>query len=110
MNKQLGNFMGFVRNHGVVGLAVGLAIGTQVGKVVDDIVKGLIDPVVGFIIGSQDGLREASFTITAGDRSMTIGWGLVLSSLITLLAVAAVIYYVVMGLKLDRLDKKDDKK
>jgi hypothetical protein len=32
-------------------------------------------------------------------------WGAVLSSLIVLLAVSAVIYYVVMGLKLDKLDK-----
>lgn len=106
MNKQLKGFMDFVRDHGVVGLAVGLAIGTQVGATVETIVKGLIDPVVGFIIGDTEGLSAAAFTLTAGDRSMTIMWGAVLSAMITLLAVSALIYYVVMGLKLDKVDKK----
>jgi large conductance mechanosensitive channel len=106
MNKQLKGFMDFVRAHGVVGLAVGLAIGTQVGEVVTTLVKGFIDPIVGFIIGDTAGLSAAEFTITAGDRSMTIMWGAVVSALITLLAVSGVIYYIVMGLKLDKVDKK----
>lgn len=108
MKKSLGGFMEFVRTHGVVGLAVGLAIGTQVGKVVTDIVNGLINPIVGFVLGNKEGLESATWYVEAGDRSMTIGWGLVVSSLITLLAVSAVIYYAVHGLKLDRLDKKKD--
>ncbi len=106
MKKQLSGFMEFVRAHGVVGLAVGLAIGTQVGSAVETIVKGLIDPLVGFIIGDTQGLSAADFTISAGTRSMTIMWGSIVSALITLLAVSALIYFVVMGLKLDKADKK----
>lgn len=110
MNKQLKGFMDFVRTQGVVGLAVGLAIGVQVGKMVDALVSGLIDPIIGFIIGNQDGLAAAKWTIveasTPDGRSLVIGWGAIVSSLITLLAVAAVIYYVVHGLKLDKADKK----
>ncbi|MEK7059926.1 MAG: MscL family protein [Patescibacteria group bacterium] len=102
MNKQLKGFLSFVQQHGVVGLAVGLAIGTQVGATVSVIVKGVIDPVVGFIIGDTAGLSAAKFTFTAGDRSMTILWGAVASSLITLLAVSALIYFFVTGLKLDK--------
>ena len=109
MNKQLKGFMDFVRTHGVVGLAVGLAIGTQVGKAVESIVENLINPVVGFILGDTKGLQELHFTVDAGSRSMTIGWGAVLSSLITLIAVSAVIYWVVNGLKLDKIDKSDKK-
>ncbi len=111
MHKELLKFMHFVREHGVVGLAVGLAIGTQVGDTVKTIVEGVINPIVGFVIGNVDGLQAAKFTISAGERSMTIMWGSVLSALITLLAVSAVIYYVVIGLKLDKADKStDDKK
>lgn len=106
MNKQLKGFMDFVKAHGVVGLAVGLAIGAQVGTTVNVIVKNVIDPIVGFIVGNTDGLSAASFTIEAGSRSMTIGWGAVISSLITLLAVSAVVYFVVTGLKLDKDGKK----
>lgn len=105
MNKQLKNFMGFVKSHGVVGLAVGLAIGVQVGQVVETIVEQLINPIVGFVVGDTKGLEQLDFTITAGSRAMTIGWGAIVSALITLLAVSAVIYWVVTGLKLDKKDK-----
>lgn len=40
---------------------------------------------------------------------MTIGWGAIVSSLIVLLAISAIIYVVVNGLKLDKIDKKSDK-
>lgn len=106
MSKQFKEFMNFVRNQGVVGLAVGLAIGTQVGVVVKTIVEKLINPIVGFIVGDTKGLEQLDFTIDAGNRSMTIGWGAILSSLIILVAVSAVIYLVVNGFKLDKPGKK----
>lgn len=118
VGKQLAGFMDFVRTQGVVGLAVGLAIGTQAGATVKAIVEGFINPIVEFIVGSQDGLLNAKWNIigpdsnttnywlTLGQRELVVSWGAILSSLITLLAVAAVIYFVVKGLKLDKLDKK----
>jgi large conductance mechanosensitive channel len=102
-------FMDFVRKQGVVGLAVGLAIGTQAGKAVEAIVVGFINPIVSFLVGSSTGLLQAKWTVISDwhGRSLVFSWGLILSSLITLVAVAAVIYYVVHGFRLDRLDKKD---
>lgn len=105
MNKQLKGFMDFVKAHGVVGLAVGLAIGTQVGDVVKTIVENLINPIVGFIVGDTKGLEQLEFTISAGSRAMTIGWGAILSALVTLLAVSGVVYWVVTALKLDKTSK-----
>ena len=102
MNKQVRDFVSFIKDQGVVGLAIGLAIGAQVGVTVTAIVKGVIDPIVGFIIGDTAGLSAAKFTITAGDRSMTILWGSIVSSLITLIAVSALVYFFVTGLKLDK--------
>lgn len=112
MNKQLKGFMDFVREQGVVGLAVGLAIGTAAGATVKAIVDGLINPIVGFIIGGNDLSKLVWNTgLTRSGTELVIAWGVVVNSIITLLAVAAVIYYVVHGLKLDKLDKKkDDKK
>lgn len=110
MNKQLKGFMDFVREQGVVGLAVGLAIGTQAGKAVEALVKGLINPIVSFIVGDTKGLEDATWTVYKGtERQLVFGWGGIVSALITLVAVAAVIYYVVHGLKLDKLDRKKDK-
>jgi large-conductance mechanosensitive channel len=107
---KVNGFMTFIREQGVVGLAVGLAIGTQAGAAVKAIVEGFINPLVAFIVGSQDGLLEAKWTVVTDwhDRTLVFGWGLVVSALITLIAVAAVIYYVVKGLRLDKLDKKKD--
>ena len=112
MSKQLKNFMQFVREQGVVGLAVGLAIGTQAGKAVESIVTGLINPLVGFIVGGSN-LADFKWEIVkrSGDsgRQLTIYWGSVVDGLIKLIAVAAVIYFVIHGLKLDKLDKKKEK-
>lgn len=114
---KLGGFMDFVRTQGVIGLAVGLAIGTQANSTVKAIVEGFINPIVGFIVGSPKGLTASTWNVIGqntasttywlniGDRQLVIGWGAILSSLITLLAVAAVIYFVVKGFKLDKLDK-----
>lgn len=121
MNKNLRGFMDFVREQGIVGLAVGLAIGVQVGQAVQSFVDGIIDPFISFILGSGTSLENATWNVvgddtikidywfTFGDRYLIIGWGKVVSALIVLLAVAAVIYYVVHGLKLDRMDKKEEK-
>lgn len=110
LSKQFKGFMTFVREHGVVGLAVGLAIGTQVGVVVKTIVEGLVNPVVAFILGSTASLESAHWVVVYDwyGRTLDFKWGQVLSALITLLAVSAVIYYAVHGLRLDKLDKKKD--
>ncbi len=101
-------FMDFIRTQGVVGLAVGLAIGTAAGDTVKKLVTAFIDPVVQLIVGSQEGLQAASFTVTIGDRQGEFLYGAFISSLITLLAVAFVVYALVHFLKLDKLDKKKD--
>jgi large conductance mechanosensitive channel len=104
-----GGFMTFVREQGVVGLAVGLAIGTAAGASVKQIVDGLINPIVGFLIGGVD-LKNLSWVIvkanSQGKGGLELDWGAVLSSLITLLATALVIYWLIHVAKLDRLDKK----
>lgn len=106
MNKQLAGFMQFVREQGVVGLAVGLAIGLAATDTVAKLVEGFINPIIALIVGSQDGLRAATWTVEIGDRSADFAWGAFVSSAIVLLATALVIYLIVHYAKLDRLDKK----
>lgn len=101
-------FMNFVREQGVVGLAVGLAIGTAAGASVKQIVEGFVNPAINLIVGSQEGLMAAKWHVEIGDRTADFAWGAVLSSLITLIATALVIYWAVKVAKLDRLDKKKD--
>lgn len=118
--KPVHGFMEFIREQGIVGLAVGLAIGTQANATVKTMVEGFINPIVGFIVGSPTALaaatwnvvgvdtRQTDYWFTLGNRTLVFGWGAVLGSLITLLAVLAVIFYVVKGLKLDKIDKKKE--
>lgn len=106
MKKQLGGFLEFVREQGVIGLAIGLAIGTQAALLVKDIVSSIIDPIIGLIIGNPDGLRAAVWKVEIAGRSAVFTIGNLVYSLIVFLAVCVVVYLVVHGLKLDRLDKK----
>lgn len=106
--RALAGFVEFIREKGVVGLAVGLAIGTAATGLVTQIVSAVITPLVGLLLG-KDGISSLDFTVTIGSRSETFLIGDLLDALIKFMAVAAVIYFVVMGLKLDRLDKKADK-
>jgi large conductance mechanosensitive channel len=109
--SQLTDFFDFVRQQGVVGLAIGLAIGTAAGATVKQIVDGLINPIVGFIIGGID-LTQLTWVVIKpgvnGKGGLTFGWGAILSSIITLLATAFVIYWIIHVSKLDKLDKKKD--
>ncbi len=106
-NSHIGGFAEFIREQGV-GLAFGLAIGTAAGDTVKKLVQGFISPVVQFIVGSQKGLEAASTHIEIAGRSADFAWGAFVSSLITLVATAFVIYLIIHFLKLDRLDKKKD--
>ena len=109
--KEAGGFLTFVREQGVIGLAVGLAIGTAAGAAVKQIVDGFINPIVGFLIGGID-LAKLKWVIVAarpdGTGGLALGWGAILSALITLIATALVIYALVHFAKLDRIDKKKD--
>jgi large conductance mechanosensitive channel len=101
-------FMNFVREQGIVGLAVGLALGTAAGASVKTIVDQFISPIVALLTRGVD-LNSLKWVITpgtAGQKEVAIGYGTILSSFITLLATAFVIYLIIHLAKLDRIDKK----
>jgi len=107
-DTHMAGFVNFIREQGVVGMAVGLAIGTAAGDTVKKLVTAFIDPLVQLIVGSQQGLQSASFTVEVAGRKGEFLYGAFISSLITLIAVAFVVYAIVHFLKLDKLDKKKD--
>jgi large conductance mechanosensitive channel len=107
VKRHIGGFMDFVRKQGVVGLAVGLAIGTQASELVKNIVSSVITPIVDLLVG-KEGLGGLTWTVHVGDRVSTFNFGLLIDSSIKFLAVALVIYFVIMGLKLNKLDKKKE--
>ncbi len=101
--------MNFVREQGVIGLAVGLAIGASAGAAVKAIVDGFISPIVGFILGGVDLSQLVWHTgLWRNGNELVIAWGAVANAMIVLLATAFVIYLLIHGLRLDKLDKKKE--
>lgn len=98
-------FVDFVKEQGVVGLAVGFILGGAVAKVVTSLVTDIINPLLGLALGKTAGLASASFRV----GSATVAYGSFLSVLLDFLVVAAVVYFVVTGLRLDKVDKKKEK-
>lgn len=96
--NALAGFMDFIRNQGVVGLAVGVILGGAVGKVVSSLVTDVVMPVVAMVLGSADGVKALSMN--------GVMYGNFMSTIIDFLIIAAVIYFGVKGLGLDKLDKK----
>ena len=106
MNKLVKDFMNFVREQGIVGIAVGIAVGLQAASLVDAIVSGFIDPLVGVILQGTS-LSSIRSTVEIGDAAPQVfGWGVILQALITFLATAFVVYFIVDKAGLTKLDKK----
>lgn len=95
-------FLDFVREQGVVGLAVGFILGGAVSKVVTALVTDVVNPILGLVLGAVGGLKTASFKIGTAE----ILYGDFLSVVIDFIVVALVVYYGIKMIGLERLDKK----
>jgi large conductance mechanosensitive channel len=91
-------FVDFVRERGVMGLAIGFVLGSSVQKVVTAFVVDIINPMIGVFMGKVDGLR----TFTVGPFLL----GDFISVSIDFAILVLIIYLVFKGLGLERLDKK----
>lgn len=90
---MLKGFKDFISRGNAIDLAVGVVIGAAFGRVIDSIVRGLIDPIVGAVLpGAADDLALESFTIGGAE----ILWGAIVSALITFLATAFAVYFLVV--------------
>ena len=91
-------FFQFIREHGVMGLALGFILGTAVSKVVISFTTDIVNPLLGIILGSADGIE----TFALGPVMI----GSFIANIIDFLIIAAVVYLIFKLLGLDRLDIK----
>lgn len=105
---QLAGFMIFVREQGVVGLAIGLVLGTQVKTLVDQMVISFINPIVGLVLPGEGTLAEKAFSLSLNGKTQDFLWGAFVSQFISFMTVAAVVYFVFKALHLEKLDKKKE--
>lgn len=103
----LQGFVDFVREQGVVGLSVGLILGIAAKSVVDSLVLNIFNPIIGmFTGGGALGDKYMCLKEVGGVCSSKLGYGKLLSDLISFMIVALIVYFVVKKLKLDKIDKK----
>jgi len=97
-------FINFIREQGVVGLAVGFILGGAVSKVVASLVSDIINPLISAALGSAGNLKDTGVQI----GSITILWGSFVATVIDFIVIALVVYFGVKILKLDKLDRKKE--
>lgn len=104
MRKELTGFLDFIRDKGVIGLAVGIIIGTVVTATVQSLVNDIFNPLIGLLLDA-DNLSQATVMVGGAE----VRWGNFVSTVIDLFIIAAVVYFGIKWLRLDKLDKKKDK-
>jgi large conductance mechanosensitive channel len=78
-----GEFMKFLREYGVIGLAIGVIIGSKAGELVKSIVDGLLMPIIGLVLPSGDWQK-----LVVGPFQV----GIVLAALINFVIVAFLVF------------------
>lgn len=95
-------FIDFIKEQGVVGLAVGFILGGAVSKLVAAIVTDIVTPILGIAMGQVASLKDAYIEVA----SAKILYGDLINTVIDFLVIALVVYFGVKVLGLDQLDKK----
>ncbi len=99
-------FMAFMKNYGVIGLALGVIIGGKVGAVVSALVDGIIMPIVGLVTPGGD-WRDLGFQLVPGNEASLIKLGAFGGALLDFLIVALLVFWFAKKvLKEDEVTKK----
>lgn len=97
-------FINFIREQGVVGLAVGFILGGAVSKVVASLVSDIINPLISVALGAAGNMKETYLIL----GPINLMWGSFVATLIDFIVIALVVYFGVKLLRLDKLDKKKE--
>jgi len=104
MGKHLKGFSDFIREQGVVGLAVGFILGGSVSKVVSSLVNDIINPLLGIFLGATSDLQSAYVQV----GTAKVMWGSFANVTIDFVVIALVVYVAVKLAQIDKLDKKKE--
>lgn len=97
-------FIEFIREKGVVGLAVGFILGGAVSKLVASFVSDIISPILALALSNVKNLQSAYIQVGAAK----IMWGSFINVFIDFIIIAFVVYFGVKIFKLDKLDRKKE--
>ncbi len=95
-------FLAFLKEYGVIGLAIAVIIGLKLGELIKSVVDQLLMPLIGIVVPGGD-WRTLGFTV-AGAR---FGVGPVLGALLDFFIVAGLVFLIAkMVLKETQVGKK----
>jgi large conductance mechanosensitive channel len=103
-------FIDFVREQGVIGLGVGFVVGTAASTLVKSMVTNIFNPLIGLAVGDKQNLAQRTICLQHGAKSCinSLSYGLVLSDLITFVLILFIVYFLIRGMKLEKIDKKKE--
>jgi large conductance mechanosensitive channel len=103
--RGLNGFRDFLKNQGVVTLAIGFILGGAISKFVSSLVIDIINPLLNTALGGVDDLASKVIKVGGG----TIHYGTFLNNGIDFLVLALVVYLGVRlsGMDQEKIDKMD---
>jgi large conductance mechanosensitive channel len=90
-SRMVKEFVGFLKQYGVIGLAIAVIIGGKFNDWLKTIVDGLLMPFIGLLTPSGE-WREASFSLTVGSTTSKFLYGPVIGASIDFIIVAAFVF------------------
>ena len=95
---QFAGFKKFIKDQGLVGMAIGLILGTASGDLVKSLINNIIMPPLGFILGSSEGLKGVVWNMgkTPAGKEAVLSYGTFLNDVINFLVIAFVVYFVLL--------------
>jgi large conductance mechanosensitive channel len=101
-------FTDFIREQGVVGIAIGLVFAAQVKVVVDQFLASFVNPILGLLLPGGGDLSQKKVTLTMSELGKTaiFNWGQFVYVLMSFILTALIIYYVFKSLKLEKFKKQ----
>ena len=96
------DFLQFIKQQGVLGLAIGFVMGGAVTNVVTSLVNDIVYPLLNIFLGRTKGLEKEVFQF----GQIKIAYGHFISVFVNFLVIAAVIYILVKLLRFELSGKK----
>jgi len=108
--KAIQGFLDFIRGYGVVTIAIGLFLGADLKSIVDSLTTNIINPIIG-VLTNNINLSTETICIkhVAGVCKSSINYGTVISSIISFVIAAFVVYLIIRILRLDKFEQKKGK-
>ena len=106
MKKIIGEFKEFAVKGNVIDMAVGLVIGSSFTAIVTALTQNIFLPIVSIITG---GINYDAWNITVGtgENAPVIGFGTLISAIVTFFVVAIVMFFLVKAINRVRKPKEE---